>query len=99
METHPVISHGDPPGTVSYPVLTRQSWVDYIHELQDRICAALEAEDGKATFTEDNWERDGGGGGKTRVISGGNVFEKGGVNTSYIWKSERRHVAATEDHG
>ncbi len=84
-ETHPVISHEGPPGTVSYPVLTRQSWIDYIHGLQDCICTALETEDGKATFTEDKWERDGGGGGKTRVISGGNVFEKGGVNTSVVY--------------
>lgn len=81
---HPVIPH-DPPGTASFPVLTVQSWISYIHELQDRICVALEIEDGKATFTEDKWEREGGGGGKTRVISGGNIFEKGGVNTSVVY--------------
>ena len=46
---------------------------------------ALEAVDGKADFIEDEWEREGGGGGKTRVIANGNVFEKGGVNTSVVY--------------
>ncbi len=62
----------------------RHQWVDYIHFLQDRICAALEQADGKAVFAEDRWDRAGGGGGKTRVIANGNVFEKGGVNTSVV---------------
>ena len=63
----------------------RNRWVDYIHQLQDSVCAGLEAVDGKARFIEDKWERESdGGGGKTRVISDGNVFEKGGVNTSVV---------------
>jgi coproporphyrinogen III oxidase len=62
----------------------KESWIQYIHSLQDRICAALEAVDGKAKFFEDKWERPEGGGGKTRVITNGNVFEKGGVNTSVV---------------
>lgn len=53
-------------------------------ELQDRICAALETLDGRATFREDRWERPGGGGGRTRVITDGDVFEKGGVNFSDV---------------
>jgi coproporphyrinogen III oxidase len=53
--------------------------------LQNRICSALEEVDGKATFFEDAWERPEGGGGKTRVIANGNVFEKGGVNTSIVF--------------
>lgn len=57
----------------------KESWISYIHNLQNNICAALEAVDGKATFLEDKWEREEGGGGKTRVIANGNVFEKGGV--------------------
>ncbi len=57
----------------------------YIQTLQNKICAALEAEDGLAKFKEDNWEREGGGGGITRVIEHGNVFEKGGVNTSFVY--------------
>ncbi len=63
----------------------KENWVDFIHTLQDAICAALEEADGKATFIEDKWEREGGGGGKTRVIANGNVFEKGGVNTSVVY--------------
>lgn len=53
-------------------------------QIQDEICAALELTDGQAKFEEENWERDGGGGGRTRVIQNGNVFEKGGVNFSAV---------------
>jgi coproporphyrinogen III oxidase len=63
----------------------KQTWIDYINDLQNRICAALEEADGKAKFIEDAWERNEGGGGKTRVIANGNVFEKGGVNTSVVF--------------
>ncbi|SIS66422.1 coproporphyrinogen oxidase [Filimonas lacunae] len=63
----------------------KQNWINYIHQLQDEICAALEQADGKAVFAEDKWEREGGGGGKTRIIANGNVFEKGGVNTSVVF--------------
>lgn len=56
----------------------------FIHELQDEICLALEKVDGSARFQEDLWDRSAGGGGKTRVISDGHVFEKGGVNTSIV---------------
>lgn len=62
----------------------KTQWISYIHSLQDTICNALEREDGAAVFFEDRWEREGGGGGRTRVISNGNVFEKGGVNTSVV---------------
>ena len=63
----------------------REQWVEYIHDLQNRICSALEETDGKAKFLEDKWERPEGGGGRTRVISNGTVFEKGGVNTSVVF--------------
>ncbi|MER3497403.1 MAG: oxygen-dependent coproporphyrinogen oxidase [Chitinophagaceae bacterium] len=63
----------------------KQDWVEFIEDLQNKICFALEAVDGKAKFIEDRWERPGGGGGKTRVIANGNVFEKGGVNTSIVF--------------
>jgi coproporphyrinogen III oxidase len=63
----------------------KEVWVSYIHDLQDRICAALEKADGKAKFVEDKWDRPEGGGGKTRVIANGAVFEKGGVNTSVVF--------------
>jgi coproporphyrinogen III oxidase len=63
----------------------RDIWTNEIHDLQNKICVALEQEDGGALFHEDVWERAEGGGGKTRVISGGNVFEKGGVNSSVVF--------------
>ena len=56
-----------------------------LKDLQNRICTALEKADGKAKFIEDTWQREEGGGGKTRVIANGNVFEKGGVNTSVVF--------------
>lgn len=62
----------------------KEQFATYIQNLQNEICSALEEIDGKATFREDDWDRDGGGGGKTRVISKGDVFEKGGVNISTV---------------
>lgn len=52
--------------------------------LQDRICKRLEKLDGKSIFHEDIWKRSEGGGGRTRVITNGHVFEKGGVNFSEV---------------
>lgn len=52
--------------------------------IQDRICEGLSQTDGKAKFIEELWERDGGGGGRTRVMQNGNVIEKGGVNFSAV---------------
>jgi coproporphyrinogen III oxidase len=57
----------------------------YFRQLQDRICAALGRADGQAAFRQDAWERPGGGGGLTRVIADGAVFEKGGVNFSEVF--------------
>ena len=62
----------------------KEQFQAYIHKLQDTICNKLEAIDGKATFQEDLWDRPEGGGGRTRVIENGNVFEKGGVNISAV---------------
>jgi len=66
---------------------TRGEWIEFIYQLQGKICKAIEEVDGKALFLEDEWQRaDGkGGGGLTRVIQNGNVFEKGGVNTSVVY--------------
>lgn len=63
----------------------KEDWIKYIEALQNRICTALEVSDGKSKFIEDEWQRPEGGGGKTRVISEGNIFEKGGVNTSVVF--------------
>lgn len=62
----------------------KDEFVEHIHALQDTICSALEQVDGNAKFAEDRWERAEGGGGISRVIAEGNVFEKGGVNTSVV---------------
>lgn len=56
----------------------------YLLDLQDRICSALEQEDGSARFMEDSWQRAAGGGGRTRVASEGAVLEQGGVNFSHV---------------
>jgi coproporphyrinogen III oxidase len=63
----------------------KEDWIKYIEGLQNSMCTALEESDGNAKFVEDQWQRAEGGGGKTRVISDGNVFEKGGVNTSVVF--------------
>lgn len=56
----------------------------YLLDLQDRLCAALAAEDGGTGFREDAWQRPGGGGGRSRIIEGGAVLERGGVNFSDV---------------
>lgn len=62
----------------------KEKFLSYIHNLQDQICSGLEAIDGAAKFREDLWDRPEGGGGRTRVIENGQVFEKGGVNISAV---------------
>lgn len=57
----------------------------YLLGLQDSICQQLEEEDGQVRFIQDQWQRPEGGGGRSRVISGGAVFEKGGVNFSHVF--------------
>jgi coproporphyrinogen III oxidase len=66
---------------------TKSEWIDFIHQLQKNICAAIEQMDGRAFFIEDAWQREQGkgGGGLTKVIQNGKVFEKGGVNTSVVY--------------
>ncbi len=56
----------------------------YLLGLQDSICQGLEREDGSARFLEDGWEREEGGGGRSRVLTDGAVFEKAGVNFSHV---------------
>lgn len=62
----------------------KEKFYEYIQKLQDTITSKLEEMDGKAKFQEDFWERSEGGGGRTRVIANGAVFEKGGVNISKV---------------
>ena len=77
---------GTPTDTPNMPPQdSRQRFKAYVQTLQDNICAGLEQLDGKATFQEDRWQREEGGGGRTRVIRDGGVFEQGGVNFSEVW--------------
>ena len=62
----------------------KDKFYSYIQELQNTITKALEEVDGTAKFREDIWDRPEGGGGRTRVIENGSVFEKGGVNISGV---------------
>lgn len=60
----------------------------YLLALQDDICAQLSAEDGAASFQEDAWDRPAGGGGRSRVLTNGAVFEQGGVNFSHVFGTQ-----------
>jgi coproporphyrinogen III oxidase len=57
----------------------------FLLKLQDNICQTLELADGRGNFIEDNWQREQGGGGRTRVLTNGNVIEQGGVNFSHVF--------------
>lgn len=57
----------------------------FLMALQDEICQALAREDGAAEFVEDSWDRAEGGGGRSRVLTAGAVFEQAGVNFSHVF--------------
>ncbi len=70
----------------------------WLKELQDKICNGLSELDGKENFKEDNWTREEGGGGRSRILENGKLFEKGGVNFSHVYgktpsflQSENKH--------
>ncbi|MFQ3617918.1 MAG: oxygen-dependent coproporphyrinogen oxidase [Cyanobacteriota bacterium] len=67
------------------PADSRERVSTALKALQDSICEGLEALDGEGKFQEDCWVRDEGGGGRSRVLKGGRVFEQGGVNFSEVW--------------
>ncbi len=77
--TPPVLQPSPPPADAK----TRVS--AFMRQFQDAVCAGLEALDGQATFREDSWDRPGGGGGRSRVMSEGRVLERGGVNFSEVF--------------
>lgn len=91
------------PYSIPYSPFAKK-WIGYIHDLQDKICSVLETIDGEAAFMTDEWKRDEGkgGGGKTRVMAKGAVFEKGGVNTSVVYgkvsDTMRRQLSMDGDH-
>ena len=65
-------------------VVDKDAVRQYLLDLQDDVCSALEREDGRANFREDAWERPQGGGGRSRVLDGGAHIEKAGVNFSHV---------------
>jgi len=66
-------------------MITKEEIRDWFTSLQDDICRQLEEADGEGIFINDAWERPGGGGGISRVLTNGRVIEKGGVNFSAVW--------------
>ncbi len=66
------------------PEVSTEAVKQYLLDLQDSVCAGLEGEDDNARFLEDGWEREEGGGGRSRVLADGAVFEKAGVNFSHV---------------
>ncbi len=64
--------------------INKENITEWLKTLQNNICQALESEDGLAKFKEENWTREEGGGGRSRVIENGNVIEKGGVMFSAV---------------
>ena len=76
----------------------RQSMIDMVHAIQDEICEALRSIDG-VDYRQDEWTREEGGGGRSRVFSGGNVFEKAGVNVSVVHGTLSPQAAQTMGGG
>jgi coproporphyrinogen III oxidase len=70
------------------PVDSKTRVKQFMQGLQDKVCQGLEELDGKATFKQDQWERPEGGGGRSRVITDGDYFDKGGVNFSEVFGSQ-----------
>ncbi|MCP1338350.1 oxygen-dependent coproporphyrinogen oxidase [Idiomarina sp. M1R2S28] len=66
----------------------------YLMSLQDAICQQLAQADGEQSFQEDSWDRPGGGGGRSRIIKNGAVFEQGGVGFSHVY-GEKMPASAT----
>jgi coproporphyrinogen III oxidase len=69
------------------PADSKSRVTEFMKQLQDEICSGLEQLDGKGKFREDSWEREEGGGGRSRVLQEGAILEQGGVNFSEVWGS------------
>ena len=78
-------------------MITKEEIKDWFTTLQDDICKRLEEADGDGKFINDNWERPGGGGGVSRVLTNGRIVEKGGVNFSAVWGKTPEAVLKTMD--
>jgi coproporphyrinogen III oxidase len=74
-------------GTFGFAInmMFRENVVTAYQKIQDDICQAIAQADGVGQFEEEIWEREGGGGGRTRIMQNGNVIEKGGVNFSAVY--------------
>jgi len=83
-------------------MVTKEKIAETYKTIQDEICRGLEELDGGAKFAEERWDRDGGGGGRTRVIQNGNILEKGGVNFSAVYgklpETVRKYLGTDEEN-
>ena len=70
------------------PKNSREATKNLLLKLQDTICKSLENYDGKETFKEESWQRAEGGGGRSRVLKNGSIFEQAGVNFSEVYGKE-----------
>ena len=70
------------------PKNSREKTKSFLLNLQDTICAGIEITDGKGKFSEESWLREEGGGGRSRVLKNGSVFEQAGVNFSEVHGKE-----------
>tara|TARA_B100000927_G_scaffold25602_1_gene19177 strand:+ start:50 stop:1078 length:1029 start_codon:yes stop_codon:yes gene_type:complete len=70
------------------PNNSRDNIKNLLLELQEKICVRLEELDEKSRFNEESWIRPEGGGGKSRVLKNGNIFEQAGVNFSEVYGKE-----------
>ena len=61
-------------------MITKEQIAEAYQQIQNEICLGLESADGSGKFIEEKWEREGGGGGRTRILQNGSIIEKGGVN-------------------
>ncbi len=73
----------------------RDRTTTFLLDLQDEITSTLAKLDGTIPFHEDSWERSGGGGGRTRVLTDGNIFEKAGVNFSAVHGTSPKYLSAS----
>ena len=82
-------------------MITKEKIAEAYQLIQDEICTGLELTDGSAKFQEELWQRDGGGGGRTRIMQDGSIIEKGGVNFSAVYgklpETVKKALGVTED--
>ncbi|MDJ0635011.1 MAG: oxygen-dependent coproporphyrinogen oxidase [Xenococcaceae cyanobacterium MO_188.B29] len=79
------INMTDTSKTSTPPTDSKEKVSQFMKQLQDSICIGLEQLDGKGKFREDSWEREEGGGGRSRILNEGEILEQGGVNFSEVW--------------